>query len=119
LVAGVRNVAASLSAINAPWAQVHARELLEAVQQAQISRGAREGKILRSLPKEGDEAVLVEWLRGVRLGENPDWLVAACEYGMARIHALRTVAAKVATALADDGPEAKACATRLREVVPE
>jgi hypothetical protein len=119
LIAGVRNVAASLSAIDAPWAQVHARELLEAVQKAQISRHPREGKILRSLPKGGDEAVLVEWLRGVRLGENPDWLVAACKYGMARIHALRTVAAKVATALANDGPEAKACATRLREVAPE
>jgi hypothetical protein len=89
LIDGVRNVAASLSAINAPWAQVHAKELLEAVQQAQISRRAREGKILLGLPKQGDEAALVEWLGRVRLvGENSDWLVAACGYGIAHIRTL-------------------------------
>ncbi len=121
LIEGVRYVATSLSAINAPWAQVHAEGLQDAVRQAQISRRAREGKILLGLPKQGDEGALVEWLGRVRLaGENSYWLVAACGYGTAQIHTLRTVATKVATALAaNNGPEAKACATRLREVLPK
>jgi hypothetical protein len=120
LIQGVRSVAASLSAIDAPWAQVHGKALLAAVQQAQVSRRTREGKILLGLPKEDpDGAAHVEWLRRVRsVDENSDWLDAACGYGMARDHTLRTVAAEAATALsAINQLEAKACATRLREVV--
>ena len=120
LIEGVRNVAASLSAIDAPWAQVHGKELLEAVQKAQISRRAREGKILLDLPKQEDEAAHAKWLGRIRLvGQNSYWLVAACGYGMAHIHTLRTAAAKVADALSStNGPEARAYATRLREAAP-
>jgi hypothetical protein len=53
LIQGVTNVAASLAAINAPWAQMHGRELcLEAVQLAKISRRDREGKVLLGIPKD-------------------------------------------------------------------
>jgi hypothetical protein len=51
----VRNVAASLLAIDAPWALAHGKTLLKATQDAQISRRAREGRILLGLPRPGTE----------------------------------------------------------------
>jgi len=119
LIQGVTNVAATLAAIEAPWAQVHGKELLTAVERAKISPRDREGKVLLGLPGDGDEAALETWLCAVRLvDQNSGWLVAACEYAMTRDQTLRTVAAEVAAALsAINEPEAKACAERLREAV--
>jgi hypothetical protein len=119
LIQGVMDVAATLAAIEAPWAQIHGKELVKAVDRAKINPRDREGEVLLGLPGDGDEAALETWLRAVKaLDENSGWVVAACRYALARDQTLRTVATEVAAALsATNEPEAKACAARLREAV--
>jgi hypothetical protein len=116
LMQGVTTVSASLESVGMPWAQVQSRTLLEAVRQAKINRGDREGKILLSLPgRHDDEAAHRKWLRSVRLvDENQGMLAAAGRYGLARLGRLKAVVREVAGALSTvEHPEAHACATRL------
>jgi hypothetical protein len=120
LIQDVQSVAARLAVLETPWAGVHGKELLQAVQHAQISRHDREGKILLALPNDGDQTDYGDWLHSVQLVDNnSDWLAAACRYGLARLQALTSVAGEVAAALsAIDHPEAQASATELRSLPP-
>lgn len=116
LIQGVTKVAVSLTAMDAPWAQLHGNELLKAAHEAVISPRDREGKVLLGLPKRGDEAAFLQWLSVVRSSiENGDWLGAACGYGVARTNKLVGVAVEAAIALAAiEHPEAQASAIELR-----
>jgi hypothetical protein len=117
LIEAVRGVAAALERVDAPWAIVQGRTLLEAVQKAEINREDREGRILLTLPSDQhDEAAHRKWLRSVRLvDDNQDMLAAAGRYGLGQLGKLKATVREVAVALsAVEHPEAQSFATRLR-----
>jgi hypothetical protein len=119
IVLHVADIAEALHGVPMPWAAGGAEQLLNACQQARLTRRDREGRILLSLPKHGDD--VVQWLHHMRLvDDNFDLLGNAAKYAVGKYAGLRAVSAEVAARLSEiDHPEAQYFAARLRVLATE
>jgi len=119
MVVYVTDIAETLRGIPTSWGAVGAEQLLDACQQARLTRSNREGQILLSLPKRGDD--VAQWLHDVRLvDDNAGLLSDAGQYALVLIRDLRAACAEVAARLSEiDDPEAQVCAQRLRALAEE